>query len=165
MRRWRKLLKEDFYTASTAPAKLLPGTVSLGPSELFPLLQRGLKREVTQLLAARHLARCSTMTCPPALLQGVNWKPPPPGRTFRRLSQTDVGRILDAAKLTTGLLGPSPLWLVKASDEGVQGPLVDIINLSLCSRVYPEVAILLLRNPSLDPSDLSQSQIYRFWVR
>lgn len=36
------------------------------------------------------------------------------------------------------LLAPCPSWLLKASGKGVQGPLVDIINLYFGNGVFPE---------------------------
>lgn len=61
---------------------------------------------------------------------------------------------------TTCLLDPCSLWLVKASGGGIQGPLWDIINVSLTFRVYPEglkeaVVTPLLKKSKLDSLDLT----------
>lgn len=80
--------------------------------------------------------------------------------TFIQLSQADVDRVLGAMRPTTWLLEPCPAWPVKASGDGVQDPLRDIVNLSLTSRVYPgglkeSVVVPRLKQSLLDPMDLT----------
>lgn len=59
-----------------------------------------------------------------------------------------------------GLLEPNLSWTVKAGNERMQGPLVDIINLSLLAGIYPEglkeaVVVPHLKKLSLDPTDIT----------
>lgn len=71
--------------------------------------------------------------------------------TFSQPSWTD--RILNATKTTTWPLNPCSSCLVKASIEEARGPLVDIINLSFETGVFPlreAVVVLPSKKPTLE---------------
>lgn len=51
-----------------------------------------------------------------------------------------------------------PLWLIKTDGDGIQGPLVDIINLTLETGIFPMVlkeamVVSLLSKLTLYPTD------------
>lgn len=55
---------------------------------------------------------------------------------------------------------PCPSWLIKPGSQETQGPLVEIINLSLEMGVFPEglkeaVVAPPLKKPTLDPMDMA----------
>ncbi|XP_077182783.1 uncharacterized protein LOC143832365 [Paroedura picta] len=162
-----KAAKRDFYAAEIASA-------SSRPAQLFKVI-----RSLAALEEGRQTIRELELSCValssyfadkvlslrrdlPATIDTVSeLEAPWPSRGlvfdgFRRLSVTEVDKLLGSVRATTCPLDPCPSWLLKSGDQRIGGPLREIVNVSLTSGEFPKglkeaVVRPLLKKPSLDP--------------
>ncbi|XP_077179731.1 uncharacterized protein LOC143830542 [Paroedura picta] len=164
-----KSVKHNFYSATIASADSRPAQLFKVVRSLTALIegqQNSSQLDISCEAFASHFAdKISTLRhdLPPTLDTKSELEAPWPSlektmSNFRRLTLTEVDRILATTRPTTCPLDPCPSWLLKTASIKIMGPLQEIINLSLTTGEFPEglkeaVVRPLLKKTSLNPQE------------